>query len=182
MKQSVTMNDYEFTLKFSLPDLAIGPEQYVGKLAAAGCDDALIGIGQIGRIALDFTRSADSAFKAISSAMKDVRAAIPEAQLIEASPDFVGLTDVADIAGFTRQNMRKLMLGNISTFPAAIHEGKPALWHLSTVLTWLVEQQKRQVDAALLEVAKTNMQLNIARQARMLKGATLPRALERLFA
>jgi hypothetical protein len=111
-----------------------------------------------------------------------VRTAIPGALLIEASPDFVGLTDVAEIAGFTRQNMRKLMLGNISTFPVAVHEGKPALWHLATVLTWLVEQHERPVDTVLLEVAKTNMHLNIAKEARMLPGATLPKALARLFA
>ncbi|MBP8080559.1 MAG: DNA-binding protein [Arenimonas sp.] len=176
------MNDYEFTLKFSLPDPTIGPEQYVEGLAAAGCDDALIGIGQAGRIALDFTRSANSAFKAISSALKDVRTAIPGALLIEAAPDFVGLTDVADIAGFTRQNMRKLMISNISTFPVAVHDGKPALWHLSVVLTWLVEQQRRQVDTALLDVARTTMQLNIAKETRMLPGATLPKSLARLFA
>ena len=176
------MNDYEFTLRFSLPDPAVDPGQYVDKLAEAGCDDALIGIGQGGRIALDFTRSASSAFAAISSALRNVRTAIPEALLIEASPDFVGLTDVAEIAGFTRQNMRKLMLSNSSTFPVAVHEGNPALWHLSSVLTWLVEQHKRPVDKVLLDVAKANMQLNIAKETCKLQGATLPKALARLFA
>lgn len=176
------MTDYEFTLKFSLPDSVADPDQYIEALAAAGCDDALIGVGQNGRIALDFTRTAGSAFEAISTALRDVRKAIPKAMLVEASPDFVGLTDVADIAGFTRQNMRKLMLSNISTFPVAVHEGKPALWHLATILTWLVDQQKRPVDVVLLEVAKTNMTLNIAKEACKLPGAALPKDLERLFA
>lgn len=108
--------------------------------------------------------------------------AIPEAMLVEASPDFVGLTDVADIAGFTRQNMRKLMISNASTFPVAVHEGKPALWHLATILTWLSEQQQRPVDVVLLEVAKANMTLNIAKETRKLRGATLPKELELLFA
>jgi hypothetical protein len=176
------MTDYEFTLKFSLPNPEAEPDQYIAALAAAGCDDALIGIGQSGRIALDFTRTAGSAFGAISSALRDVRRAIPKAVLVEASPDFVGLTDVADIAGFTRQNMRKLMIGNMSTFPVAVHEGKPALWHLATILTWLNEQQQRAVDGALLEVATTNMALNIAKETRKLPGAILPKKLASLFA
>src|SRR5690348_6260120 len=104
----LTMTDYEFTLKFTLPDSATDTDQCVEALAAAGCDDALVGVGQSGRIALNFTRTAKSAFEAVSTALRDVRKAIPEAVLVEASPDFVGLTDVAEIAGFTRQNMRKL--------------------------------------------------------------------------
>ncbi len=176
------MTNYTFTLKFSLSESDVAPEQHIQALYAAGCDDALIGIGQHGRIALDFTRSAKSAFSAVSSALRDVRKAIPGVVLVEASPDFVGLTDVADIVGFTRQNMRKLMLGNIATFPIAVHEGKPALWHLANVLLWLKEQQARPIDAALMEVATANMAVNIAKQARTLKGAVLPKDLERLFA
>jgi len=176
------MTDYEFTLKFSLPDADDRPDRHIEALAAAGCEDALIGIGQRGRIALDFTRTAKSALAAIASALRDVRKAIPQATLVEASPDFVGLTDVAGFAGFTRQNMRKLMLGNSPTFPAALHDGKPALWHLADILTWLETQQDRSIDAALLEVARATMLLNIAKETRKLPGATLPRNLERLFA
>lgn len=176
------MTDYEFTLKFCIPDQGADPDRLIAALAAAGCDDALVGLGQSGRIALDFTRTAGSAFEAVSTALRDVRTAIPEAVLVEASPDFVGLTDVADIAGCTRQNMRKLMLSNISTFPAAVHEGKPALWHLASILTWLIEQQNRPVDVVLLEVAKANMALNIAKETRKLPGAALPKELEPLFA
>lgn len=176
------MNDYEFTLKFRLPEACSDGSQYVEQLAEAGCDDALVGIGQRGRVALDFTRAARSAFDAIASAMRDVRKAIPGAVLVEASPDFVGLTDVADIVGFSRQNMRKLMLTHGATFPAAVHDGKSALWHLANVLTWLHEQQQRPVDVVLLDIAKTNMILNIAKEARQLPGAVLPKNLKLLFA
>ena len=176
------MTDYEFTLKFNLPNPGNDPNQCVEALAAAGCDDALVGVGQNGRIALNFTRTAKSAFEAISSALRDVRKAMPDALLVEASPDFVGLTDMAGVAGFTRQNMRKLMTGNMSTFPIAVHECKPALWHLANVLTWLREQQQRHIDATLLEVAETTMALNIAKEARKLPGAAMPKDLERLFA
>ncbi|NOZ51671.1 MAG: DNA-binding protein [Gammaproteobacteria bacterium] len=158
------MKKYEFTLKFSLQDASINPEIYVERLGAQGCDDALIGIGQNGRIALNFTREATSAFEAISSALANIKCVIPDAQLIEATPDLVGLTDAAEILGFTRQNMRKLMLASGTPFPAPIHEGKSAIWHLSQVLTWLKERNNYQIEDTLLEIAKTNMQFNIVKQ------------------
>jgi hypothetical protein len=77
--------------------------------------------------------------------------------------------------------MRKLMLGNISTFPIAVHEGKPAVWHLASVLIWL-QQQQRPVDAVLLEIANTTMTLNIAKEIGKLPGATLPKRIAPLFA
>lgn len=91
------MREYEFILKFRLPDPAVDPGQFIEALAEAGCDDAAIGVGQRGCIALDFAREADTAADAIISAMQAVERAIPGAELIEAGPDFVGLTDVAEL-------------------------------------------------------------------------------------
>ena len=64
------------------PGPADDPEQYLDALDEAGCDDALIGIGDQGRLALDFTRQSTSAFEAISSAMLDVKKAIPMCTLV----------------------------------------------------------------------------------------------------
>lgn len=176
------MREYEFTLKFRLPDANADAEQFIDALAEAGCDDATVGIGQQGRIALAFTREASSAVEAIVSAVQEVRSAIPGAELAEASPDFVGLTDVADLIGCSRQNMRKLMLSNAATFPAAVHEGSQAFWHLRPVLDWLADTQKRAIDRALIDVSEVTMNLNIAREARRLPGAGLPEELDALFA
>lgn len=92
------MNEYEFILKFDLPN-SEDPERYVDALYEAGCDDATVGIGQEGKIALDFTREASSAFDAVSSAISDIKKVIPGARLIEATPDIVGLTDISEIIG-----------------------------------------------------------------------------------
>lgn len=158
------MTTYEFRLKFSLPVDESDMDKLVERLGEAGCDDALIGIGQPGRIALDFAREADSAFGAISSAFADIKQVVPDAKLIEASPDLVGLTDVADIVGCSRQNIRKIMVSSGGAFPPPVHEGKSALWHLSTVLVWLKETKSYQVADDLLEVASINMQFNIAKE------------------
>lgn len=176
------MHEYEFTLKFRLPDSALEPETFIDALAEAGCDDATVGLGQCGRIALAFTRQAANALDAIVSAVRAVRKAIPGAELIEASPDLVGLTDVADLMGCTRQNVRKLMLGNAATFPAAVHEGSQAIWHLGPVLVWFREYQQRSVDRSLIEVSEATMTVNIAKESRRLRGVELPKKLERLFA
>ena len=158
------MIEFEFTLKFGLTSAPLEPDAYIERLGEEGCDDALIGVGQSGRIALQFTRVAENAFDALLSAIKDVKRAIPDAKLIEATPDLVGLSDIAEILGFSRQNIRKLMLNNRASFPAPIHEGKAALWHLSSVLTWLQQENRYSIEESLLDVAKANMQLNIAKE------------------
>ena len=71
---------------------------------------------------------------AMLSALADVQRALPEAKLIEAAPDLVGLTDIANLIGVTRQNMRKLMLGHGASFPAPLHEGSASVWHLADIL------------------------------------------------
>ena len=159
------MKTYEFELKFSLPEASQNPEVFIERLAESGCTDALVGIGQTGRIAFHFTRDANSAFEAILSAVNNIKAAIPEATLIEAAPDLVGLSDVAELLGYSRQNIRKLMMNNLVSFPAPIHEGTTVLWHLSSILTWLKERNRYQIDDLLLDIANTNMQLNMAKES-----------------
>lgn len=108
--------EYLFTLKYQLSEGHEDMAALVERLAEAGCDDALVGIGQPGRLALEFNRDAKSADAALYSALADVQAAVPGARLIEVAPDLVGLSDVADIVGMSRQNMRKLMLGHPQAF------------------------------------------------------------------
>lgn len=158
------MIDYDFALRFRLTGTAISNDDRVERLFEAGCDDALVGIGRPGRIALAFTRGADSASEAILSAMSDALRAMPDAQLIGASPDLVGLTDVAEIMGFSRQNMRKLILGGGELSPASVHESTPSLWHLADVLSWLWDRGYP-VDPAIADVALMTKQVNIAVQS-----------------
>ena len=158
--------EYLFTLKYRLSAEDRDHEQLVERLAECGCDDATIGIGQPGRIALAFRRDSNNAWSAIYSALKNVKRAVPSARLVEAAPDFVGLTDVAEVTGMTRQNMRKLMLANAMDFPAPVHEGNPSVWHLSDVLAWLNARGGYDIDADLLDVARTAKQVNLVKEAR----------------
>lgn len=164
------MAEYEFTLKFAIPE-DIGREALEDRLFGHGCDDALIGTGQPGRLALAFARDADSAEQAVESAIADVTAAVPGARLVEADPDLVGVSDVADRLDFSRQNMRKLIQTHRASFPLPVHEGRVSLWHLVDVLDWFVERQGRVIDGRLRDIARTSMRINVAREVRRLEGA-----------
>ena len=169
--------DYTFTLKYQLAAHDSDPDALVERSGEAGCDDALVGIGQPGRLALEFTREAESARAALQSALVDVKRAIPSARLVEAAPDFVGLTDVAEIIGVSRQNMRKLMLAHPGSFPAPVHEGSASIWHLADVLAWLQAKGSYELGQDILEVAEATLQVNVVREKRRLSGP-FPKELE----
>ncbi|AMP15407.1 helix-turn-helix transcriptional regulator [Collimonas pratensis] len=154
--------EYTFTLKYQLCASDCDHDRLLERLGAAGCDDALVGVGQVRRIALAFTRESASAETAVLSALADVKRAIPGASLIEATPDFVGLTDVAELLGVSRQNMRKLMVNNAS-FPVPIHDGNVAIWHLADVFAWLAWKGGYQLEQTMVAVARAAKQVNLAK-------------------
>jgi predicted DNA-binding transcriptional regulator AlpA len=156
------MKEFDFTLKFAFSHINTEAEDYVELLGKAGCDDALIGIGKKGRIAFQFFREAKNASEAILTAIKEIKSVIPDARLIEATPDLVGVSDIAELLGFSRQNIRKLI--HSLTFPEPIHEGNFYVWHLAKVLHWFEQGQRKQIEPSLMEIANANMQLNIAKE------------------
>lgn len=160
--------EYTFTLKYQLADDDRDADALVERLGEAGCDDALIGLGQPGRLALEFTREAADADEAVRSALADVRSAVPSARLIEVAPDLVGLTDVAEIVGVSRQNMRKLMLAHPGSFPAPVHEGSASIWHLADVLAWLQVKGSYSLTKDVLDVARVALEVNVAKEGRRL--------------
>lgn len=164
------MSEYEFTLTFVLPAAPADIDDVVERLGAAGCDDATVGIGRWGRLALAFTREAETAGAAVRNALADVRTAVPDARLIEASPDLVGLSDVAALLGVTRQNVRKLVLACDAPAPVPVHEGRPTIWRLAKVLTWLRDEKRYVVPPELMDVALATMQANLAVEARDADG------------
>ena len=156
------MPEFGFVLMFSLANPADDPQDYTESLGTAGCTDALVGVGQLGIVALDFARQASSARSAVTSAIKDVQSAIPGAKLVEASPDLVGLSEVAEILGFSRQYLRKLAQRSVTSFPTPIHQGRPSIWHLAPVLRWFETTRHTEIDSDLMGLARVNMHLNIA--------------------
>ncbi len=156
------MNEYQFELTFKLPE-GEEPDHYFESLEAS-CSDAIVGTGQPGYIAFDFTREANSSEEAIYSAIKDVRDTIENAVLIEASPDLVGITDVANILDVSRQYMRKLMGELKAKSPEPVHQGTTVIYHLSEILKSLQDSNKRKIENSLLDISETNRKLNLYKQ------------------
>lgn len=165
--------EYEFELRFKLPKETGETSEVIERLGESGCDDALVGVGQPGRAALRFIREAGSAREAMVSALRNVKSAIPTAELIEASPDLVGLTDVAGILGMTRQNMRKLMLANSASFPAPVHEGSAVIWHLEPVLQWM-KRKGYEIEQRQIDVAHVALQINLIKEGGRIGVAAQP--------
>ncbi len=159
------MKEFEFTLKFSLPDTNTAEDVLIKRLEEEGCDDALIGLGTSGRLALLFNRKGKTGLATVVSAIKNVEAAIPGIQLVEATPDLVGVSDIAGVLKISRQYVRKLILQNKNSFPLPVHEGKVVLWHLSNVLQWLAQKKQYSFDASLTDIAQANIQINLIREA-----------------
>jgi len=159
---------YEFTLRFRLPAGAPDASAWLDRLYEAGCDDATVGVGRRGFIALMFAREAPSAAKAVSSAVRDVRGAIPGTELIAADPDLVNLAELARLMGCTRQNLRKYAAGEMKTvadlFPAPALSGPESFWRLAEVGDWISRHTKLTVGSELLEVACATSKVNLRTQ------------------
>ncbi len=107
----------------------------------------------------EFIREAKNADVAIQSAHQDVLKTLPQAQLIEAAPDYAGLTDIAEIVSVSRQQMRKIY-EQADSFPTPLHTGKSAIWHLAEVLDWLKENKDYSFDEQTHEIARASAKLN----------------------
>jgi hypothetical protein len=163
------MSEYDFELKFQLADQEAA-EEYLDALFEAGCDDAVVGVGKQGFIGLDFSREAPTALGAVSSAIRDVRAAIPHARLVEVGPDLVGLSDLGGFFNVSRQYMRKLIVQSPGA-PLPVYSGSTDIWRFLDVVDWLsVSVANNHINNVLIgdslrELADVTMQLNLAKEA-----------------
>jgi len=159
------MREYEFELLFKV-NFNEEMNELIDRLYEAGCNDALIGIGKSGVIGLSFTREAVSAAEAFESAIKDVKKAIPTASLIEAKPDFAGVSDIAATIGCSRQNVLKIFASNEAPIP--VHSGNASLWHLSEALKWLNDGKRAErynIPEWKIDVATIAKEINFAVEA-----------------
>ncbi|WP_144426481.1 hypothetical protein [Burkholderia pseudomallei] len=74
--------EHQFTLRFRLGPAGSNRDDIIERLGAAGCTDALVGIGAVRHVSLAFCREATSLENAIREATADVEAALPGAKLI----------------------------------------------------------------------------------------------------
>lgn len=71
-------------------------------------------------------------------------------------PDYVGLSDAAEVVGVSRQNLHKLMAKHRG-FPTPIHAGSFSLWHLADLMRWLQLTQDYRLEESKFDVARVAM-------------------------
>jgi hypothetical protein len=152
-----------FTLKFADPFGHAGLHWFAGQLASAGCGDAIVDAGRPRLVVLEFERVSSSALKMILPAIEQVYAADATLRFVEVAPDLVCLREAAAYLGFTRQALARRALRRPG-FPLAAHDGNPELFHLADVLCWARRTGRSAVTPALLDLAQTTRQVNLARQ------------------
>jgi predicted DNA-binding transcriptional regulator AlpA len=171
------MCEYEFELLFKLNSNE-DMNDIIDRLYEAGCDDALIGSGKSGVIGLSFTREAVSAAEAFESAIKDVKKAIPSASLMEAKPDYAGVSDIAETIGCSRQNILKIFASTEAPMP--VHSGNTSLWHLSEALKWLNDGKRAErynIPDWKIDVATIAKEINFTVEAMRMPSHTSIRQL-----
>ncbi len=76
--------EFEFDIAVSLPKGSGDDDSIMDALFEAGCDDAVVGLGNSDLIGLGFTRAGEDAEVVISAAVKQVLSALPKgAQLLD---------------------------------------------------------------------------------------------------
>lgn len=99
---------FEFDIVVALPKGFEDDDAIMDALFAAGCDDAVVGLGASGLVGLGFTRAGEEAEIVISQTVMQVLSALPKgAQLREVKPDLVSLADVAARLSVSRQALQK---------------------------------------------------------------------------
>ncbi|MEI7487551.1 MAG: hypothetical protein WCJ72_09110 [Chryseobacterium sp.] len=144
------MNEYDFSLEFKLEASYLDPQNYLDQLYEAGCDDALISVGKLGYISLDFIRESNSAKEAIETAINNIKSVLTKSELIYISPDLVGVREIADFLKCSRQNIQKFVNKDDFPYPISLYNQK--VWHLSHVLKWFNENDKH-ISPELLELS-----------------------------
>jgi len=157
---------YNFTL--TLSGVTYETDGLEDALFESGCDDALVcAYGHA--VYLEFDREAESLHEAIMSAVQNVESAGIGAIVASVDSALVGLSDIAENAGMSRQAIAMLKDGTRGNgnFPCPVQriKGQSPLWDWSDVAAWLEENGRLKAGSDLVENARTLSKWNLILRA-----------------
>lgn len=157
---------YNFTL--TLSGVTADTGNLEDALFAGGCDDALLCF--YGKsVYLEFDREAPSLDCAICTAVEDVESAGVNARVESVDSALVGLSDIAELTGMSRQAIALLKDGarGPGTFPGPVQRlrGQSPLWDWAAVAAWLTAQGRLTTHSGLAENARIISNWNVALRA-----------------
>lgn len=180
------MNDYTFTLRF------LGPIEDLDELSVLlyeRIDDAsLIGPDEDGSFLLEFDKRASSLPRALTSAIKELREVLPEAQILRLEEDDLAtMADLAKRAGRTPESVRLLVNGKRGPggFPPAAGrlDARTKVWRWADAAEWfsdaLGEPLPDTKDSAFVQALNDALELRrlthkLGTQQRRAVAAVLP--------
>lgn len=157
------MPSYNFTL--TLSGVTYATPGLEDALYESGCDDGLLcAYGQ--SVYIEFEREADSLDSAIASAVSNIESAGVGAIVKSVDSALVGLSDVAELTGMTRQAITLLKEGQRGggKFPCPVQRisGQSPLWDWSDVAHWLEKNGRLKDHPDLATNARTLSKWNLA--------------------
>ncbi len=155
------MKKYEFSLRFDVSYYEDDLDFIDDQIYEAGCDDVLIRHGRKAEVLIEFARDGLSAIQVLTEAKSQVLSALPKARLLEAKPDFVGPTDIADFYGISRQRVQVIVQSKLANVHAFTIVGNTQIYRLATVIDELAKHVKQDLDDSVREAAFAAMQLNL---------------------
>ncbi|TDS95675.1 hypothetical protein EDF78_103133 [Rahnella sp. BIGb0236] len=163
---------YHFML--TLSGVTSDTEMLEDALWESGCDDALIAFYGTS-VYLEFDREGTSFANAIMTAVRDIESAGLNARVESVDSVFVGLSDIAGLAGLTRQSVALLKEGarGPRNFPTPVQrlKGNSPLWRWKDVADWLVREGRLANDAPQVQNAVILENINLALQLRSVSDA-----------
>ncbi|ALR77508.1 helix-turn-helix transcriptional regulator [[Enterobacter] lignolyticus] len=143
-------------------------------LYEAGCDDALVCFYGTA-VYLEFDRRRESLETAVLSAIQDVESADIPLRVESVDSALVGLSDIAELTGLSRQAVALLKDGTRGTgqFPGPVQrvKGNSPLWRWSTVAEWFAREGRLAEGSSLAASARILDNLNLALQLRSATGS-----------
>ena len=107
-KEMAMAEAFEFELVFGIPEDAFDPYLLSDAVFAAGFEDALVGTGIPGLLAVEIEVEGGDGEQAILDAARRLLATLPKgSRLREVRPDLVSLADVAERLSVTRQSLQQ---------------------------------------------------------------------------
>ncbi|AUQ41254.1 MULTISPECIES: helix-turn-helix transcriptional regulator [Yersiniaceae] len=154
---------YNFTL--TLSGVTYETEGLEDALYENGCDDALIG-AYGNSVYIEFDREAESLDEAITSAIDNIETAGIGAIVESVDSALVGLSDIAEITGMSRQAITMLKDGTRGSgdFPCPVQriKGQSPLWDWANIADWLMKNGRLSEDSELVVNANTLSKWNLA--------------------
>lgn len=125
------MERYKFSLHLSLPGYMTDVSSRIQDSDC--CRDAVVTTGRE-KISLRFTRSGESAYRAIFNAISETRSILPEASIKRISPDLIPESKLCQLLNLKESQLASLCSTEAAEFPARINAGKGNFWHLKDIL------------------------------------------------